>query len=118
MQNEEAEAIFSWLGSNIAGSVHTGGLSWLLEGCGEKCYLWLRQKINWLDETTAPSMSTKTEVLNHPGNVTKLLVTSSLVLSILRSAAGSRFGRHNHRGNLYRDDLVHTTVLCIICIRS
>jgi len=72
-KNGEAEAIFTWVGSHIAGSVHAGGVSWVLEGCGAGCFLWIQQKNNWLDETTAPSIRTKSGFFRHPGNVTKLL---------------------------------------------
>ena len=73
-QNGEAEAIFTWTGANIAGSVHAGGMSWVLEGCGPGCFLWIQQKNNWLDETTAPNTRTKSGLFKHTGNVTKLLV--------------------------------------------
>merc|ERR1719495_2700341 len=72
-KNGEAEAIFTWAGSHIAGSVHAGGVSWVLEGCGAGCFLWIQQKNNWLDETTAPSIRTKSGVFQHPGDVTKLM---------------------------------------------
>ena len=34
----------------MAGNVHVGGQSWSLEGCGEKCYLWIKQTSTWKDE--------------------------------------------------------------------
>jgi len=52
-KNGDAEAIFTWTGSHIAGSVHAGGVSWVLEGCGDDCFLWIKQKNDWQDELTA-----------------------------------------------------------------
>ena len=37
----------------MAGNVHVGGQSWSLEGCGEKCYLWIKQTDTWKDEETS-----------------------------------------------------------------
>ena len=53
-QNAEAEAIFSWSGEHVAGNVHVLGESWVLEGCGDQCFLWIKQTNDWLDETSAP----------------------------------------------------------------
>jgi len=70
-KNEDAEAIFTWDGLTVAGAVHVGGVSWALEGCGEDCFLWIQQKNDWLDETSAPE--SKNGASKHPKNVTKLL---------------------------------------------
>merc|ERR1719228_215531 len=67
-KNREGEAIFVWNGPTVAGSVHIGGVSWVLEGCGHDCFLWIKQKNNWLDETTAPNLRTKDGFFHHPKN--------------------------------------------------
>ena len=48
-QEMGGEAIFTWLGDLIVGSVHLQGDSWLLQGCGDKCYLWIKHINDWAD---------------------------------------------------------------------
>ena len=47
---EGAEALFAWRDEHIAGQLSTQGTVWSLEGCGDKCFLWIRQQGNWVDE--------------------------------------------------------------------
>eukprot|EP00091_Calanus_sinicus_P009424 TRINITY_DN22065_c0_g1_i1.p1 TRINITY_DN22065_c0_g1~~TRINITY_DN22065_c0_g1_i1.p1 ORF type:complete len:150 (-),score=24.18 TRINITY_DN22065_c0_g1_i1:202-651(-) len=53
-KNAEAEGIFTWNGEHVAGNVHVRGESWVLEGCGDQCFLWIKQTNAWLDEGSAP----------------------------------------------------------------
>ena len=72
----EAEAVFTWEGVHtvhVAGQVHTSSGSWALEGCGEECFLWIKQKNDWVDETSAPTSKLMSDVFQVPENVTKLL---------------------------------------------
>ena len=36
-----AEAVFAWRGQHVAGQLSAEGSTWLLEGCGEACRLWV-----------------------------------------------------------------------------
>ena len=74
VKNGEAEAVFTWKGVHVAGQVHALGESWGLEGCGDGCFLWIKQKNDWLDEKSAQISKLKNEVLQVPENVTKLKV--------------------------------------------
>ena len=65
MQSDKAEAVFTWQGSHVAGNVHVGAESWSLEGCGEKCYLWIKQSSNWQDEVSS-SYTERTLTKPHP----------------------------------------------------
>ena len=48
--------MFAWRGRHVSGHVHDGEESWMLEGCGEGCFLWIKQRtIDWLDEIIDPS---------------------------------------------------------------
>lgn len=58
-QGEAAEAIFTWHGDVVAGSVHVRGESWILQGCGERCYLWIKQTTNWQEESLITSSRTR-----------------------------------------------------------
>merc|ERR1711970_569299 len=44
------EAIFTWRGNVVVGSVHHNGDSWQLQGCGDNCYLWIKYGSNWPEE--------------------------------------------------------------------
>jgi len=44
------EAIFTWRGNIVVGSVHHDGDSWQLQGCGENCYLWIKYGGDWPEE--------------------------------------------------------------------
>jgi len=48
---EQSEAVFAWRGDHVAGHLNAEGRSWILEGCGPGCYLWILQTNNWVDET-------------------------------------------------------------------
>ena len=76
-QNAEAEAIFSWSGEHVAGNVHVLGESWVLEGCGDQCFLWIKQTNDWLDETSAPDSKIRSGIVQPPKNMTQLLVRIS-----------------------------------------
>merc|ERR1712179_332401 len=56
-KTEGGEAIFTWKGNLIVGSVHLNGHSWQLQGCGNNCYLWIKYINNWPDEETLESRS-------------------------------------------------------------
>ena len=43
VQSKGAEAIFSWQGPHVAGRVHIDEDTYTLEGCGEQCFLWIKQ---------------------------------------------------------------------------
>ena len=49
------EAIFTWKGNLVVGSVHLNGNSWQLQGCGINCYLWIKYNNTWPDEETLES---------------------------------------------------------------
>ena len=73
----------------MAGNVHVAGESWSLEGCGEKCYLWIKQSNTWKDEI-ASSRSVGDRVLSQgrghpPANYSRLRV-SGRVRSIIMFA--------------------------------
>ena len=76
-QNAEAEAIFTWNGEHVAGNVHVRGESWVLEGCCDQCFLWIKQTNDWLDETSAPDTKIKSGISQPPKNMTQLLVRMS-----------------------------------------
>ena len=44
------EAIFTWRGNIVVGSVHHDGDSWQLQGCGKDCYLWIKYGGDWPEE--------------------------------------------------------------------
>ena len=63
-QAKVSEAAFTWRGQHVAGHLQSQGISWVLEGCGEGCYLWIEQarqeeqEANYIDEdkvTVEPS---------------------------------------------------------------
>jgi len=54
-QTVGGEAIFTWKGNLVVGSVHLNGESWQLQGCGSNCYLWIKYNNNWSDEETLES---------------------------------------------------------------
>jgi len=56
------EAIFTWSGSNVVGSVHHDGDSWQLQGCGENCYLWIKYGSNWPEEGEVEFIETSSRV--------------------------------------------------------
>jgi len=49
-QTAGGEAIFTWSGDIVVGSVHLYGESWELQGCGDKCYLWVKHTSDWQEE--------------------------------------------------------------------
>jgi len=62
------EAIFTWSGNIVVGSVHHDGDSWQLQGCGENCYLWIKYGSDWpeeveedLHETSSEDYSSRTD---------------------------------------------------------
>merc|ERR1712142_476633 len=55
---DDSEAVFTWSGDHVAGHVNNKGNSWVLEGCGEGCFLWIKQTTDWLDEATSPQRNT------------------------------------------------------------
>ena len=57
-QCDDGEAVFTWSHDHVAGHVNNKGNSWVLEGCGEGCFLWIKQTTDWLDEATSPSRNT------------------------------------------------------------
>ena len=48
--DSSGEAIFTWRGNVVVGSVHHNGDSWQLQGCGDNCYLWIKYGSNWPEE--------------------------------------------------------------------
>merc|ERR1711942_366401 len=54
-QTVGGEAIFTWKGNLVVGSVHLNGNSWQLQGCGINCYLWIKYINTWPDEETLES---------------------------------------------------------------
>merc|ERR1712025_1229137 len=54
-QTVGGEAIFTWKGNLVVGSVHLNGESWQLQGCGSNCYLWIKFDNTWPDEETLES---------------------------------------------------------------
>merc|ERR1711962_620456 len=57
---ENSEAVFVWRGNHVAGHLNAGGRSWMLEGCGTGCYLWIGQTNNWVDEKSMNSSTVLT----------------------------------------------------------
>ena len=72
-QSKEAEAIFTWRGPHVAGKVHVRRGTWTLEGCGDQCFLWIKQSNNRKNE---PNRSrSRSEGRSHPlNNYAKLKV--------------------------------------------
>ena len=68
MKGEEAEAIFNWNGDNVVGSVHVKEDSWVLQGCGDECFLWVKQTNNWQEETLFPTSKTRSSLPLQPDN--------------------------------------------------
>eukprot|EP00092_Neocalanus_flemingeri_P030752 GFUD01033395.1.p1 GENE.GFUD01033395.1~~GFUD01033395.1.p1 ORF type:complete len:725 (+),score=108.76 GFUD01033395.1:33-2207(+) len=68
----DAEAVFTWQGQDVAGSVHVAGWSWTLEGCGEECFLWIKQTSSWMDEKTRSSSSRRLSTHQPPTNLSFL----------------------------------------------
>ena len=50
---KESEAVFTWREEHVAGQIHSQGGSFVLEGCGHGCFLWIRQTEDWQDERTS-----------------------------------------------------------------
>ena len=46
----ESEAVFAWSGEHVAGQLHMEGQSWVLEGCGRDCFLWIGYGEDFEDE--------------------------------------------------------------------
>ena len=80
MQSDRAEAVFTWQGSHVAGSVHVGPDSWVLEGCGEKCYLWIKQTNNWEDEVSSSYVERTLAQPHPPANYSRLRVGLNFML--------------------------------------
>ena len=59
----------------MAGNVHVGGQSWSLEGCGEKCYLWIKQTDTWEDEEASYAGERAIERGQSLANYTRLKVS-------------------------------------------
>merc|ERR1711962_455608 len=57
---ENSEAVFVWRGNHVAGHLNAGGRSWMLEGCGTGCYLWIGETNNWVDEKSMNSSTVLT----------------------------------------------------------
>ena len=51
-QSDNAEATFAWRGEHVAGHLQSQGASWMLEGCGAGCFLWIQQTADWMDEAS------------------------------------------------------------------
>ena len=83
-QNDSAEAVFVWDGVHVGGHVSANGESWMLEGCGDECFLWIKQTNDWLDETSAPTSKRKNGIFQSP-DTDKLLVNYFIFL-IIRSS--------------------------------
>merc|ERR1719312_2042172 len=71
-KSDRAEAVFTWQGSHVAGSVHVGPDSWVLEGCGEKCYLWIKQTNHWEDEVSSSYVERTLAQPHPPANYSRL----------------------------------------------
>jgi len=65
-KNGTNEAAFTWNSVHVAGQVHANSRAWSLQGCGDGCYLWIRQSNSWPDEKSEhsqmPDLKNKTEV--------------------------------------------------------
>ena len=63
----------------MAGNVHVDGESWSLEGCGEKCYLWIKQTNTWQDEVDSSlPVGDRSLIRGHPpANYSRLRVSVS-----------------------------------------
>lgn len=61
-KGEGAEAIFNWHGDIVVGSVHVKGESWILQGCGEQCFLWIKQTSKWQEESLISSSKTRSSI--------------------------------------------------------
>merc|ERR1711970_217404 len=73
-QKGVAEAVFTWDDDDhVAGQVHANGEAWALEGCGEGCFLWIKQNTDWVDETSSPTSSFTKGFFETPANITKLM---------------------------------------------
>jgi len=72
-KTEGGEAIFTWKGNLIVGSVHLNGNSWQLQGCGNNCYLWIKYINNWPDEETLESRSASGDLV--PGAASNAALT-------------------------------------------
>lgn len=75
VQSGDAEAIFSWQGRHVAGKVHVGAESWTLEGCGEQCFLWIKQSNSLKYQMSSAILSRSTRNMHPPFNYAKLRVT-------------------------------------------
>ena len=51
-KSDHAEATFAWREEHVAGHLQSQGASWMLEGCGAGCFLWIQQTADWVDETS------------------------------------------------------------------
>ena len=58
----------------MVGQIHTNGGSWMLEGCGPGCFLWIKQTNDWVDEISSPDSTPKEELFERDSNTLKLLV--------------------------------------------
>merc|ERR1711892_1224636 len=68
----DAEAIFSWQGRHVAGKVHIAAESWTLEGCGEQCFLWIKQANSLKYQMSSAILSRSTGNMHPPFNYAKL----------------------------------------------
>jgi len=82
--DSSGEAIFTWRGNVVVGSVHHDGDSWQLQGCGDNCYLWIRYGSNWPEEeeeefieTSSRDFSSRTE------SDASFLLVNNIILFVL-----------------------------------
>ena len=48
--SDGSEAVFALVGDSVAGSLHSQGRSWRLQGCGPGCFLWQAHTPAWPGE--------------------------------------------------------------------